>query len=689
MPKITEYPEAQSFDAGDVILKDGAGGTKKMTVETLKTLIAPEVDTTLTQEGQAAEAKAVGENIVKLNGVITMYGLSDRSVQKDLIIQGTYNSQGAVVANANRIRTQGMLQVENGQVIRFAAGTNVKSIFLGAFDTSKTFIRDGTWITSDSDIPINWDGYVIIVFRGITTTTPIAPADYDAQTTIISKQTLSFEDARKKIDNCVELPYIFEPVEFTEAIGMINRNDLTILNGDNPTYIGRYTSIPVQAGEVYKISGYSQNNNYPCAFGIKQNGTTAMTPLLLSGYGVTYTDAEITIPNEMATLYVNGMNGDGTRIGIKKRARETQENYEASINGIEERVNELYPEVPSYWQTDLDTKIPQIIENMGDAGTNGETFVFLTDAHWATNYKKSPALVKEIIRRTNINKIILGGDNIIIQDSKADAMNEGLEVIKAFSGTGARLYNTFGNHEANIQFSNSAVVTSKHLNYGEVYASQFKEMDDYGITYLNPDVDFSYYFDNAIQKTRFIVLDSGEGFLPSGTTDPDNVIRQDFSSYEELHDVLMATTAGWKVIVICHILTNKPFPNIYSLLEGNNKKATANIYDGETVVGTYDFANAPATVVIAIGGHAHYDKYGGTENTRYVPWVITDCDCWDIKKVYTDEGGNTIDRTGQVVEGTTTEQAFDVVTIDYGNNVAHFVRIGTRGSNRDISLKLA
>ena len=70
MAKITEYPEAQSFDAGDVILKDGIGGTKKMTVETLKTLIAPEVDTTLTQEGKAADAKKAGDEIRGIKSAI-------------------------------------------------------------------------------------------------------------------------------------------------------------------------------------------------------------------------------------------------------------------------------------------------------------------------------------------------------------------------------------------------------------------------------------------------------------------------------------------------------------------------------------------------------------------------------------------------------------------------------------------
>ena len=31
MPKVTDYSAATRFDSGDVIIKDGTGGTKKMT----------------------------------------------------------------------------------------------------------------------------------------------------------------------------------------------------------------------------------------------------------------------------------------------------------------------------------------------------------------------------------------------------------------------------------------------------------------------------------------------------------------------------------------------------------------------------------------------------------------------------------------------------------------------------------
>lgn len=62
MSKITEYGAATDFDAGDVLLKDGTNGTKKITVENASAaLVAMAVDTTMSQAGKAADAAAVGQ----------------------------------------------------------------------------------------------------------------------------------------------------------------------------------------------------------------------------------------------------------------------------------------------------------------------------------------------------------------------------------------------------------------------------------------------------------------------------------------------------------------------------------------------------------------------------------------------------------------------------------------------------
>lgn len=58
MPKLTEYPKAKSFDAGDVFIKDGIKGTHKITVEDA---FSEYCDEALTDDKKFAPASVVGD----------------------------------------------------------------------------------------------------------------------------------------------------------------------------------------------------------------------------------------------------------------------------------------------------------------------------------------------------------------------------------------------------------------------------------------------------------------------------------------------------------------------------------------------------------------------------------------------------------------------------------------------------
>ena len=67
MAKLTEYPAATQFDSGDILIKDGTNGTKKITAENAAAdLVSKAVDTTLSQAGKAADAAAVGAELGNL-----------------------------------------------------------------------------------------------------------------------------------------------------------------------------------------------------------------------------------------------------------------------------------------------------------------------------------------------------------------------------------------------------------------------------------------------------------------------------------------------------------------------------------------------------------------------------------------------------------------------------------------------
>ena len=93
------------------------------------------------------------------------------------------------------------------------------------------------------------------------------------------------------------------------------------------------------------------------------------------------------------------------------------------------------------------------------------------------------------------------------------------------------------------------------------------------------------------------------------------------------------------------------------------------------IYSTYDFrtedgvVKAKAEIVAIIGGHMHYDYV--TETNDGVPIIFTDCDAGNRAV-----NNNERPAASKFVRGTITEQAFDVITINYSTKVIKAVRIG-------------
>lgn len=519
MSKITEYGAATDFDAGDVLLKDGTNGTKKITAENAAAaLVSMAVDTTMSQAGKAADAEAVGEALIENIAYIDQTREKTRNI--NTAKEGRFGISAAGVIDASNNNYFGLsdkvaCSPSTTYTITFHnifTASNVHNIFYAFYDSSGSFIsRDGT-------------GNQYRAFTTITTPSNayyICVADYRSTGISIS------DDSKIQIE----------------------------LGSKSTDYIPPKTSIDYIARELSK------------------------------------TDI-----------------------------------------------------VPNYFETQLDSAVSAIMQNMMAAGQNGDTFIFVTDCHWYNNQKHSPALINHILKNTNIKMVVNGGD--IIQGHEAtknDAIEEIFDCIKAFQfgDSTIKTYTLFGNHDDNT--NNNAEDTEAHLSQIELYALMFKSFESNNVKYGGHNY---YYIDNDVTKIRYYFLD----WLPSTMTAQAEWVSQSMSELP----------SGYDVVVFCH-----------------------GIYRSQNVGGTYIFVmesqavldmfeSYKENVICFVQGHAHMDgvfmAYDGA-----VPIIITDTDAM-----------NPVGANVTATVGTVTEQCFDVFVINKAERTISCTRVG-RGSDREIS----
>lgn len=311
--------------------------------------------------------------------------------------------------------------------------------------------------------------------------------------------------------------------------------------------------------------------------------------------------------------------------------------------------------VPDYFDAQLATKEPTIIGNMNACGRNGETFIFITDIHWETNYRNSPALVSHILKNTKVSNVFCGGD-IINEGAKAEMYKIMIDCIRSFQFvfSGNFLPIARGNHDDNSNWASSADVAEYEFDYDTVFALMYRDIAD-DVTFLRPGTEFSFYFDHVSTKTRYIFIDTQR----NGRTIPTTA----------LINLLNATPQDYKIVFIVHyIYTSSGFTSgailLFNIINAFNSK-TSGSYAGAN----FDFSSSNGKAICVIAGHAHADYQWDKDdegNISGVPIIITDTDST---------------RNSAAIEGTSDSQCFDVITINYNTNTINCVRIG-RGSDR-------
>lgn len=319
---------------------------------------------------------------------------------------------------------------------------------------------------------------------------------------------------------------------------------------------------------------------------------------------------------------------------------------------------------PSYFDTQIQSAITDSRNATFDAGVNGDSFVFITDLHWPSNQKHSPALVKKVVDELNVDKVICGGDLINggAKQTNIDAMSDCINSFK----NNSKFYCLFGNHDSNT-IGTGAVPWTKN----NAYTLMQKQSDLYVDEYAEPCY---FYFDNEATKTRYICLDTG---VESDT------ISSDQRTW--MNNSLNSMPNGWHALIFAHIVYKLKTGKTWSIgLQPEDLEPSSSmimIFDDLDQWNETQEQSEPAThrkVEAVFGGHVHIDCNYSTDGG--IPIVLTNCDCGSQTFTETSSGSGIRDYEA----GTITEQCFDITTINYDAKEINCIRVG-RGSNRAIS----
>lgn len=292
-----------------------------------------------------------------------------------------------------------------------------------------------------------------------------------------------------------------------------------------------------------------------------------------------------------------------------------------------------YENIPSYWVSYLNSKIESINTKASTNGVNGDAFVFITDIHWDSfNFQNSPALIKYILKQTSISNVFCGGD--IAQDSTLAEERGFMDKIREAK----RFFPTPGNHD---------------VSANGWYSVFMKPLEDI----IDTNKKAYFVLDNQSQKIRYIFLETRSA---TSTLSAEQIAF--------LNAKTSILDSAWTIVIITHIIWEAALTS-----ESTLPLTTC----GSSVMGAVDDAaeNTEATIAAIICGHCHRDYDGQTPGG--IPVIATTCDA---------NGAQVYDPiTPTRTAGTTTEQAFDVFSIDTSAKKIYTTRIGGNGADREFS----
>lgn len=298
-----------------------------------------------------------------------------------------------------------------------------------------------------------------------------------------------------------------------------------------------------------------------------------------------------------------------------------------AADAAEAAVNALIATIPHYWESEINTSIDTINDNVMSATASGSaTVCFITDLHWATNKKYSPAICQKLFDNCNINYFVNGGDLVCEHyETKEGAVNELRNCINAFRGLSKPMITIYGNHDRNR--ANNTSYSERLLSQSEHANTVFKSfLPNSYITPLESNYN-SFYWEDSIYRYVCLYWYYSES--------------RDISYLDEMFNT------DKPVVIFCH--------GIYFSLSADG---TSDVIDNGWILN--GFESKASQIKCIIQGHTHVDGLRRAWGT--VPIICIDCDTFNSNSE----------------AGTITEQSIAVITID--TNSIKVVKIG-RGAD--------
>lgn len=278
------------------------------------------------------------------------------------------------------------------------------------------------------------------------------------------------------------------------------------------------------------------------------------------------------------------------------------------------------------------------VEAINDLGSEWDSFVVVTDTHDDWNENHSQDIIREIVQRTSAKAFWLGDCSVGLW---GDGSQFEVYADKLISCRGS-VYFALGNHD--------------RIGWSDFDLEQVQRC--YNVFLSNKTVDgvptsYYYYFDNAVKKIRYMVINTSESET--------NHVTMSATQIAWIGRNVQLPDSTWSLVVIGHCD-----------IDPDTSVVTGGSANAQDICNAIEQCNGH--VVGYFCGHQHIDRITTIDNDFKQVTLL--CDCIDDREYYPE-----IYDYPTRTPGTASEQAVTIVSFNTVTGVVRFTRIGAYSPN--------